>query len=144
MLKTFKKKFGLAALLLVAVGAAFAVQTALTPQVLKENNYQVIAGDLALTESACDNTNGNSFPFTGREMLLVHNTDAAAAHTFSVTSVPDSIGRTDSSLTGYSVPLSTIAVIHLDQIPGWRQSNGTILLACNSALIKFGILRLPG
>lgn len=144
MLKTFKKKLILAGLLLVAIGAAFAVQTVLTPQVLKENNYQVIAGDLALTETACDATNGNAFAFTGREMLIAHNTDAAAAHTFTVTSIPDSLGRTDTTLTGYSVPLSSIAVIHLDQIAGWRQSNGTILLACNSALIKFGIVRLPG
>jgi hypothetical protein len=144
MFKEKKKILIIASSLLAAVGVAFAAQTALTPQVLKENNYQVIAGDLALTEVACDATNGNSFPFTGREMLLVHNTDAAAAHTFTVTSVPDSIGRTDTSLTSYSVALSTIAVIHLDQIPGWRQSNGTILLACNSALIKFGVLRLPG
>lgn len=139
-----KKKvlLGLAVCLLLSV--AYAVVTPLTPQVLKENNYQVIAGDLALTETACDNTNGNSFPFTGREMLVVHNSDAVGAHTFTVTSVPDALGRVDTSLTSYSVPLSSIAVIHLDAVAGWRQTNGTILLACNSNLIKFGILRLPG
>jgi hypothetical protein len=145
MFKRICKKVAVPVVLMFLIGIAYAVQTVLTPQVLKENNYQVIAGDLALTETACDNTNGNSFAFTGREILVVHNTDASLAHTFTVTSVADSLGRTDTSLTGYSVPLSAIAVIHLDAIAGWRQSsNGTILLACNSNLIKFGVLRLPG
>jgi hypothetical protein len=144
MFKRICKKLAVPALLMCLMGIAYAVQTVLTPQVLKENNYPVIAGDLALTETACDNVNGNSFQFTGREMLVVHNTDASLAHTFTVTSVADSLGRVDTSLTGYSVPLSAIAVIHLDAIAGWRQSNGTILLACNSNLIKFGVLRLPG
>lgn len=144
MFQRISKKFGALAMLMLLMGVAYAVQTVLTPQVLKENNYQVIAGDLALTETACDAVNGNAFQFTGREMLIIHNTDAAGAHTFTVTSVADSLGRTDTSLTGYSVPLSAIAVIHLDAIAGWRQTNGQILLACNSNLIKFAVLRLPG
>jgi hypothetical protein len=118
------------------------VQTVLTPQVLKENNYAVQAGDLTLTQTACDNVNGNSFAFTGREILIVNNPDASV-HTFTVTSIADSLGRTG-DIANYSVAATTIAVIHLDTIPGWRQSNGTILLACNSNLMKFGVLRLPG
>lgn len=136
------KKLVLAALVMVLLGVAFAVPTVLTPQVLKENNYAVQAGDLTLTQTACDAVNGNSFAFTGREILIVNNPDAAP-HTFTVTSIADQLGRTG-DISGYSVAATTIAVIDLDTLPGWRQSNGTILLACNSNLLKYGVVRLPG
>lgn len=138
----FKSKWGKKLLVVIALCAvAYAVQTPLTPQVAKENNYAVQAGDLALTETACDAVNGNSFPLTGHEILIVHNTDAAAAHTFTVTSIPDQLGRSG-DITAYSVPLSSIAAIYMNTISGWQQTNGTVLLACNSNLLKYGILRL--
>jgi len=117
-------------------------QTALPPVVLKENNYAVQAGDLTLALDTADNVNGNSFPFTGREILLVQNPDASA-HTFTVTSVADSLGRTG-DLGPYSVAATSIAVIDMDTLAGWRQANGTILLAFNSNLLKVKVLRLPG
>jgi hypothetical protein len=142
MFQRISKKFAVPSLLMVLVGVAMAVPTVLTPQVLKENNYAVQAGDLTLTQTACDNVNGNSFAFTGRETLIVNNPDAAP-HTFTLTSIADSLGRTG-DIGPYSVAATTIAVIHLDTMPGWRQTNGTILLACNSNLLKFGVVRLPG
>jgi hypothetical protein len=117
-------------------------QTVLTPQVLKENNYAVQAGDLTLNLVASDAVNGNAFPSTGREILVIQNTDAAA-HNFGVSSVADAVGRTDSSLSAYSAPANSISVIFLDTIAGWRQT-GQILLTSASALLKFAILRLPG
>ena len=141
MFKRNKKLVGLVVLMLVA--AAFAVPTSLTPVVMKENNYAVQAGDLTVTETACDNVNGNSFPFTGREILLVHNTNAGGAQTFSITSTPDQYGRTG-DIANYSIVASGIAVIDLDTLTGWKQTNGTLLLACNAATVKFVVLRLPG
>jgi hypothetical protein len=117
-------------------------QTVLTPQVLKENNYAVQAGDLTINFVASDVANGNAFPHTGREILVVNNTDAAA-HNFGVSSVADAVGRTDSSLTAYSAPANTVSIIFLDTIPGWRQT-GQILLTSASVLLKFAIMRLPG
>lgn len=137
-----KKKLLAPLVLLVLAVCAWATQTALTPVVLKENNYAVQPGDLTLTETACDNVNGNSFPHTGREILLVHNTNASSG-TFSVTSVADQYGRTG-DISAYSVAASAIAVIDLDTITGWRQSNGNVLLACSANTMKFVVLRLPG
>lgn len=115
-------------------------QTALTPIQLKIDNYAVSAGDLAITFTASDTTNGNSFPATGKEILLIQNTDASA-HTFTVTSVADPLGRTDTSLTSYSVPANSIAGIQMSQLGGWIQSNGNVNLASSSALLKFSVLR---
>jgi hypothetical protein len=115
-------------------------QTPLTPVQLKIDNYAVLAGDLALTFTASDTTNGNSFPATGKEILLIQNTDAAP-HTFGVASVTDSLGRTDTSLSSYSVAASTIAAIQMSQIGGWIQSNGNINLTSTSNLLKFAVIR---
>lgn len=131
-----------AAAMMLTSQAAFAVPTVLTVQALKENNYPVIAGDLAFTLTACDNANGNSFKATGKEILIVQNSDGAGAHTFTISSVADPFGRTDSSLTSYSVPLNGFAVINVNTLTGWRQADGTIQLACNSNLMKFAVVQL--
>jgi hypothetical protein len=115
--------------------------TAITPVQLKQNNYAVLAGDLTLTPVALDATNGNSFTLTGKEILIVQNTDAAA-HTFTITSTPDSLGRSDSSLTNYSVAANGFASIQMSQLSGWFQSSdGTIHLTTSSALLKAFVIR---
>lgn len=116
-------------------------QTPLTPVTMKENNYAVQAGDLTLSMDTADNVNGNSFPATGKEILLIQNPDASP-HTFTVTSVADQLGRTG-DITSYSIPATSIAVIDMDTLAGWKQTNGTVLLAFNSSLIKLKVLRLP-
>lgn len=122
---------------------AFFAQTPLTPVVMKENNYAVQAGDLTLTETACDNVNGNSFPATSREILLIHNTNAGGSGTFTVTSVADQFGRLG-DISAYSVAASSIAVIDMDTLKGWQQPGGAVFLACSAATMKFVVLRLPG
>jgi hypothetical protein len=118
---------------------AFATPTALTPVTLKQNNYAVVAGDLTVNLVACDNANGNSFIATGQEILLVYNSDSAA-HTFTVSSVPDNLGRSDTSLTAYSVAATSYAAIQMKSTAGWV-SGGIDTLACNSNLIKFAVVR---
>lgn len=115
-------------------------QTALTTTVLKIDNYAVIAGDLAVTPVVMDLANGNSFVATGREILFFYNPDASA-HTITITSVPDRIGRTDTSLTAYSIPATSFAFIQVKDINSWIQSNGSIYLATNSALVKVAVLQ---
>jgi hypothetical protein len=127
-------------LLLLTAALAFATPTALTPITLKQNNYAVAAADLAITFTACDNVNGNSFVASGTEILLVQNTDASA-HTFTVTSVPDPYGRVDTSLTGYSVPANQVHAIQISQTQGWVTAGNVVTLGCSSALIKFAVLR---
>jgi hypothetical protein len=116
--------------------------TALTVNQLKQNNYAVVAGDLTVAQTALDATNGNSFVATGKEVLVIQNTDAAA-HTFTLTSVPDSLGRSDASLTSYSVAASSFVAIQMNQLAGWIQSSdGTVHMTTSSALLKITVLRL--
>jgi hypothetical protein len=130
----------LSLLLLPPLSALAAGPTALTILNVKQNNYAVQPGDLTITFTGCDAVNGNSFYATGNEVLLVQNADGASPHGFTVNSVPDTFGRTDTSLTSYSVGASVITALQLKYLTGWRQSNGTVTLACNSTQIKFAVL----
>jgi hypothetical protein len=122
--------------------AAFATPTALSTIVLVQNNVAVTAGQLTLTFTACDNVNGNFFVGTGREVLVVQNADGASAHTFTVSSVADQLGRTDTSLTGYSVAASTTVAVQMKYLAGWLQSGGqNVNVSCNSNQIKFAVLQ---
>ncbi len=113
-------------------------RTALVVTTLKQDNYAVQAADLAVT-MASDVVNLNSFPATGKEVLLAQNTDASP-HTFTVTSVPDALGRTLDIAT-YSVPATSLAAIEFSILAGWRQADGNIYLSSSHALLTFGILR---
>lgn len=86
----------------------------------------------------------NTFVSTGRELLLVQNTGAAA--TVTVTSVADQINRTG-DITAYSLPIGsgtpTFAVLGPFPAQGWKQSNGTIIVAASTTGIAFAVIRLP-
>jgi hypothetical protein len=115
-------------------------QTALTPVQLKLNNYAVAAGDLVVTPVAMDAVNGNSFAATGQEVLLFKNTDTAP-HTITITSVADPYGRTDASLTAYSIAAGATCMIQMKQLQGWLESGALVYLATNSALVFVSVLR---
>jgi hypothetical protein len=92
-----------------------------------------------------DAVNGNSFVATGQEILLFENTDTVT-HTVTISSVPDALGRSDVSLTTYTVPVavggtSGLSAIQMKSLAGWLQAGGVIFLTTNSALIKIVVLR---
>jgi hypothetical protein len=133
----------LTALILVSVLAFATAPTALTPVTLKQNNYAVQAGDLNLTPVAMDATNGNSFIATGKEVLLLVNTDTVT-HTVTITSVADPLGRLG-TITTYVVPAavsgqSGLAAIEMTQIQGWAVG-GVVNMTTSSALIFISVLR---
>jgi len=140
-----RKITAVASMLVLITALAFAVITPLTVVQLKQNNYQVQAGDLNQTPVAMDATNGNSFVATGKEVLVFLNTDTAT-HTVTITSVADNYGRLDTSLTTYTVPvavggLSGISTIEMTQLNGWAQSGQVIDMTTSSALVKILVLR---
>jgi hypothetical protein len=139
----FQKSVAVALLLLVASISAFATPTALTTQVLYQNNAVITAGQLALTFTACDNVNGNSFTSTGREILIMQNTDSSS-HTVTVTPVTDPYGGTNTSLTNYSLAATgsagSTSAVQMKYQPGWA-SAGVISMTCTSALVKFAVLQ---
>src|SRR5690348_11761098 len=115
-------------------------QTALTITAIKANNAAISAGDLLVTEAAADAVNGNSFTLSGKEVLIVHNTDAAP-HTFTLTSIADHLGRTG-DIANYSVAANAIAAIQMNTVEGWRNSSGLVTMTASSNLLKFAVLRL--
>lgn len=126
------------AIVYIVAPALAASPTPLTVQTFKTNNYAVAPGDLTVNFTACDPVNGNSFAPSGREVLIAVNSDATAAHTFTVDSLPDEFGRFDTSLTNYSVAANSTSAIQLKYLTGW--SNGLITLGCSDAHILFAVL----
>jgi hypothetical protein len=104
----------------------------------------VNAGDLASNFTALDNVNGNSFPHTGKEVIVIQNSNAGGAQTVTFTSFPDSQSRTG-DITAYSIPASGFISFFpgTGNPPGWRQTDGNIYIDCNAATVKALILRLP-
>ena len=115
-------------------------RTALTVVNLKQNNYAVQAGDLA-APLASDVANMNAFAFTGKEVIVVQNSDAAP-HTFTVSSLPDHLGRTQ-DIAAYSVPATSLAAIEVSVAEGWKQADGNIYLQSSHAALTVAILRHP-
>jgi hypothetical protein len=137
-----KKAVCLFAAVLMFASTAFATPTGLTTQPLFINgsvNAPITAGSLAVTFTACDATNGNSFASTGREVLLVQNS-GGSAYTFTVNSVADSLNRLDTSLTSYSVAAGAYAAVQMKNQTGW-QSSGSISMTCSNTSIKFAVIQ---
>jgi hypothetical protein len=112
-------------------------RTLLTTVALAQANYAVQPGDLAVAP-ASDVVNGNYFVITGKEVLIAINSDSVA-HSFTVLSVPDHLGRS-SDLT-YSVPANSYAAIEFSVLEGWIQPDGTVYLNPSDTHIKFILLR---
>lgn len=135
------QKFVAIGTLLSIATLAFASFTALTTFVLPQNNAQITAGQLTVTMAACDTVNGNQFNWTGREVLILQNTDTSA-HAISVNTIADPYGGTNSSLTNYSLPASSISAIQMKYAQGWLQSGSVIqIAACSSNLIKLAVVQ---
>lgn len=70
---------------------------------------------------AADAANGMKFTNSGRESLLIRNTDASA-HTVTVVSVPDEAGRTGD--LAVNVPAGEIRIVDKLQPRWWNQRSG--------------------
>jgi hypothetical protein len=120
--------------------AAFALPTLLTTTVLIQNNAQVTAGQLTVTPAACDTSNGNVFNATGREILLLQNTDTSV-HSITITPVADPYGGTNTTLTSYSLPASSISMVQMKYLVGWQTSGQIAIAPCSSNLIKIAVVQ---
>lgn len=118
---------------------------ALTPKTLP-GPYPTLppaAGSLAVTEAAPSVAgDGVSFAFVpGRTILMVRNTNAAA-QTVTLTSVPDTQGRSG-DVSAYSLAAGAIAFLGPFSGEGWRQADGSIYAVASHVDVKFTALQLP-
>jgi hypothetical protein len=95
---------------------------------------------LDFTFAASDNVNGNQFPASGADLLLVQNTNAAP-QTFTVRSAPDLLGRSV-DIAAYSVGIGLFSQFKISTQVGWVQPDGNIYLDSSNANIKFAITKL--
>lgn len=94
------------------------------------------------TFAASDPTNGDQFPLTGKEIIIVQNSDAANPHTVTIHSVADPYRRTG-DITNYSIGAGEFAVFPAFPKEGWAQADGMLYLDSDDAQIKYAVLRLP-
>ncbi|KAA3644559.1 MAG: hypothetical protein DWQ07_14160 [Chloroflexi bacterium] len=98
--------------------------------------------DIAWTAAEANGTpaNENYFVSTGPQMLLVRNTHATTAYTFTLNSAP--IKGREEDVTDYSLAAGEQAAFYLEKPLGWRQSDGNVNLEANNAAIEFAVLDL--
>lgn len=100
----------------------------------------VSANALDLTLAAADAANKNQFLLDGPCLIVAHNT-GVGARTITLTSVADPQQRTG-DITTYSIGADEIAVFKIDQVAGWRQTDGFMYLEAEHAEVLLGVIRL--
>jgi hypothetical protein len=101
----------------------------------------VTANALDITFAACDASLKNYFVPSGRDLLLVYNSDATNPYTFTLFSVADAMGRTG-DITTYSLSAGETAAVLLTSMNGWVQTDGNVYVDGSNVKIKFAVIRL--
>jgi|SRR5262245_5074377 len=118
-------------------------RTALTVATPKGPHPGVVAADqLDVAWQAADPANGNSFPLSGRELLLMHNTDPTNPASVTIKSASDPYGRTQ-DVTAYALQAGNYAALKMTDSVGWRQPDGSVWLdITGTGVIQFLVLRI--
>jgi hypothetical protein len=94
---------------------------------------------LDLAWAAADVSNHNEFLFSGKEVLLVQNTDTVS-HNLTLTSAPDEHGRS-ADVSSYAVAAGVISAFSFRAgSAGWLESDGHVYIQADNALMKFAII----
>jgi hypothetical protein len=127
--------------LLSIAPAALAVRTTLTPVNPPSLKATIAANSADYTEVGGDSANGYMFTATGRELILVHNTDAGSQNCTVVSTAIE--GRTG-DIAAYNLSAGEFAVFGPFPLLGWQQSSdGMIYINASHNNVKFTIVRLP-
>lgn len=94
-----------------------------------------------LTMTAADTADQNSVIASGKDLIIFHNT-GAVERTVTITSVDDAFGRTG-HVSAVALAAGAYAIFGPVLLPGWEQTDGTILLESNNAEVKIGAITLP-
>lgn len=117
-------------------------RTALTVQTLKGPYPGTVSvNDLDITFAAADVANGNDFPYTGREVILMRNDDAGA-QTVTFTSSAEPATKRLGHITDYSIGIGEYAAFWAGAIQGWVQAGQKFFIDASDANIMIAILRV--
>lgn len=101
---------------------------------------QPAADSMDLILTAADTTNNNQILLDGPMVVVAHNS-GASTRTITITSAVDPQNRTG-DITTYSMGAGEYFAFKIDQISGWKQSDGYLYLAASHAEVKIGAIRL--
>lgn len=115
-------------------------RTPITPEILPVE-FPLTEEVLGWTNA--DVANGNAFTWTGKEILLVWNSDGAVARNVTIQSVAVN-GRLDPKHNiAQSIPFGEYRVYNF-RGQGWKQSaDGFVYVSGDNAAVRFVVLRLP-
>lgn len=107
----------------------------------KGSLYTAGAADLPMT--AADAALFEQCTFTGKEIVIAHNSHAADPYTVTIESVASAgLGRTG-DITTYSLAAGDVVALGPFAADGWRQTDGTLHWKASNASILFAVLRIP-
>lgn len=94
------------------------------------------------TQVAADVANLNSIPFgnAARLLVIVINTHATTAYTFTATSALDGLNRSG-DISAYQLEAADIVPFIFER-SGWRQTDGNLYVAASNAAIKMVAIQL--
>ena len=85
---------------------------------------------------------GIEFLQTGREVVLIQNSDAANPYTFTLVSVADELNRTG-NVGPYTLQAGEIVPILINPKGFKSASTGKVLITMDNAAIKVAVCRIP-
>lgn len=92
-----------------------------------------------MTFTAANTTDKEQYAISDGDVILVWNTSADTAYTYTITSVADpTYGRTG-DITANSIAFGTIEALRVG-LEGWRQTDGKVYLEANNTAVKFAVL----
>ena len=96
--------------------------------------------DFAFGSTSGGNDDGYEFPASGREVVLLRNTDTNP-QTFSLLSVVDDLNR-KGDIEDYSLAAGEFAVL-VPPLKGFQQADGKIYIDVSDPLVHIAVLRMP-
>lgn len=117
---------------------------ALTITTIKAPFATIAANGADFTWTA-GNTGTDTIAATGREIVLVWNTDGANPYTCTIVAEDDEKGRAE-DIGPYSLAAGEFAAfgVALTNSPGWKDaSTGLITVDVENAAVKWAVLKLP-
>lgn len=106
---------------------------------MRDQDFNLAAGEADVPFAASDQANGLQTPCTGRELVAVQNTDVGA-QTVTIDGAADSVGR-DGAITAYSLAADDVAVFKAYPQSVFRQTDGMIHIDTSDDLVHVAIIR---
>lgn len=101
----------------------------------------VAANDLYM-QLAFPQVAGASFPITGRELMIVHNSSGSTARTFTIESVADSQNRTG-DISDYSLGAGEQAAFWFGNTVGWKNHSGCVEFTPSNTDLNMIVIKIP-